>query len=129
LPDVDVAVLEAHAVYEDVDPNEPHIKYFWDVLRNRFSPQERCDFLQFVWARSRPPASSDGWDMPFKIQPGPRCQTPTDEQLCHSHSCFFSLSLPRYSSADVLEKKLRLSISCKEMDLDVRLTADQVWRQ
>merc|ERR1712232_44493 len=129
VPDVDIDLLQQCTEYdEDVSPSDPHIQSLWRVLKS-FSPMHRSRFLRFVWARSRLPATAMEFPQKFKIQApvgeGPR-EYP-DEWLPKAHTCFFSLSLPRYSSDAVMREKLMYAIhNCLEMDADFRLAENEM---
>jgi len=120
--DYDVDTLMKQTLYEDVSPSEPHIQYFWTVMKE-FSPAERTLFLQFAWARSKFPISGHTEARYFKLQgPPPNSHENPDNYLPVSHTCFFSVNLPRYSSITVMREKLLYAIThCKEMDNDFRL--------
>ena len=64
-------------------------------------------FLNFVSARSRLPATADAFDTPFKIQQavGDAKEHP-DKAMPQSSTCFFSLRLPKYSTKDIMRKKI-----------------------
>uniref|UniRef100_A0A6B2L8M4 HECT domain-containing protein n=1 Tax=Arcella intermedia TaxID=1963864 RepID=A0A6B2L8M4_9EUKA len=116
-PEINIAMLKERAIYEDVNPSEPHIDYFWQVLEE-FDTEKRCQFLQFVWARTRIPAS--GLSMNLKIQRS-RKDFP-DHFLPTTQTCFFSISLPTYSSIEVTRKQLLYAIThCADMDNDILL--------
>lgn len=132
--EVDVDLLQCMTEYDDdVSPDEPHMRMFWRVLHG-FSTLERSAFLRFVWARSRLPASPDDFKQKFKLQApagdGPKNRP--DEYLPKAHTCFFSLNLPKYSSAEVMRTKLLYAIHhCVEMDADFRLAESEMtgWDQ
>ncbi|KAH9194464.1 hypothetical protein AeNC1_003578 [Aphanomyces euteiches] len=126
---VDVSLLKQCTEYEDVDPNAPHIVAFWQVLEEMTS-DERTLFLRFVWARSRMPNSAKDFPMNFKLQAphdqGARSQP--DLYLPHAQTCFFSLSLPAYSTKDILRNKLLYAIqNSPNMDADVLLHHAEGW--
>lgn len=51
------------------------------------------------------------------------CETDVNKQLPKAHTCFFSLTLPRYTSEEALSDRLLYAIhNCQEMDADFRLT-------
>ncbi|RLO02001.1 hypothetical protein DYB28_001446 [Aphanomyces astaci] len=127
--EVDVALLKQCTEYEDVDPTSAHIVAFWQVLEE-FPPDDRTLFLLFVWARSRMPNSAKDFPMNFKIQAphdqGARSQP--DLYLPHAQTCFFSLSLPAYSTKAILKAKLLYAIqNSPNMDADVRLHNAEGW--
>lgn len=122
-PDVDVELLKRVTEYEFVSPSDPHIVAFWEVL-TEMSQEQRAAFVNFVSARSRLPSSADAFLMPLKIEApsGPARDKP-DAWLPKSSTCFMKLSLPKYSSKEVLRAKLLTAISHSwNMDADVRLT-------
>jgi hypothetical protein len=95
--------LQANTEYDDdVSPDEFYIQSLWRVLRS-FGPDDRAQFLRFVWARSRLPPTSADFHQKFKIQAavGDIAKDSPDTYLPKSHTCFFSLNLPKYSSDEV----------------------------
>lgn len=127
--EVDVELLKQCTEYEEVDENTPHIQYFWQVLEE-MSNEERTSFLRFVWARSRMPSSIKDFPMNFKIQAAhdQGARKNPDLYLPHAQTCFFSLSLPSYSSKQVLREKLLYAIqNSPNMDADVRLHNAEGW--
>jgi hypothetical protein len=100
-PDVDVDLLKRVTEYEGYSEADPVIQYFWEALRE-MNNSERRKFLQFVWARSRLPNRESDFDSPFKIQR----DSGGNDVLPSASTCFFSLSLPEYSSKEVLREKL-----------------------
>ena len=68
--------------------------------------------------------------MTFKLQaPSPSSRDQPDKYLPIAQTCFFSLSLPKYSSQEVMLEKLRYAISNTElMDADVYLRHADGWQ-
>lgn len=126
--DVDVDLLQQCTEYEEVNPTDPHIQYFWEVIRE-MRPDERTDFLRFVWARSRMPSTAKDFPMNFKLQAQQAgTESAPDLWLPHAQTCFFSLSLPRYTSKEILRSKLLFAIrNSPNMDADVRLHSAEGW--
>lgn len=117
-PDINVTDLRRHTRYGvSVDPNEPHIKLFWQVLES-FVPHERSQFLTFIWGRNRLPATEEEWaDQSMKIHT--LDTTTPDQHFPVSHTCFFSMEWPRYSSFSIARTKfLYAIINCTDMDMD-----------
>ena len=109
--EVDVEVLRRAAVYESVSPNDPHITFFWEALE-RMDSEERASFVNFCSGRSRLPSSASDFPMNFKLTaPPPHSESAPDNYLPIARTCFFTLSLPKYSSADLCLEKLRYAIS------------------
>jgi len=127
---VDIALLRQCTEYDDVDGESGLVKNFWSVLE-AFNNDERTSFLRFVWARSRLPTSVQDFPMNFKLQ-GPQGAAKeskdADAYLPHAQTCFFSLSLPAYSSLEVMREKLLYAINnSPNMDADVRLHSAEGW--
>jgi hypothetical protein len=113
-PDVSVDILKRNTEY-NVDEQSPHVKFLWEVLA-AFTPKERSLFLRFVWGRSRLPASCDF--RKFRIS-GMHPVGNIDHYLPVSHTCFFTLDLPAYTSRQVMHDKLLYAIThCRAIDLD-----------
>jgi len=111
-PDVDVDLLRRVAKYENYKEDDPVVVYFWEVLRE-MTTQQRKQFLQFVWARTRLPCKASEFDAPFKIIRDPKSSSLDDtanESLPSASTCFFSLTLPKYTTKEILRKKLLFAI-------------------
>eukprot|EP00954_Amorphochlora_amoebiformis_P016246 1273195-Amorphochlora_amoeboformis.AAC.1 len=94
----------------------------------------RQKFLQFVWGRSRLPNDDQDWTQNLRVasQIEPRIISITDLfpriiafqiSKCYnnngdgalplSHTCFFQIELPMYSTEDIMYKNLKLAVeSC-----------------
>ncbi|POM59214.1 HECT E3 ubiquitin ligase [Phytophthora palmivora] len=132
--EVDVKLLQDNTEYdEDLSPNDEFIQRFWRVLES-FESEDKRAFLRFVWARSRLPLGSAQFHQKFKIQAlassgtgdgnGTTATTGgwMDSQMPKSHTCFFALQLPRYSSDEICRVRLLYAVrNCVEMDGDFRL--------
>lgn len=128
-PGVDVDLLERNTEYDDdMSPSDAHIQSFWRVLR-AFDDRDRSQFLRFVWARSRLPSQAADFHQKFKIHSptGEGAREDPDQYLPKAHTCFFSINLPRYSSDEVMAKKLSYTMyNCIEMDADFRLADNEM---
>jgi len=125
---VDVAMLRQCTEYEDIQPDSEACTFFWRVLEE-MSQDERTLFLRFVWARSRMPASAQDFPMNFKLQgaQGAARERP-DDYLPSAQTCFFALTLPSYSSLEIMREKLLYAINnSPNMDADVRLHSAEGW--
>ncbi|OQS02636.1 HECT E3 ubiquitin ligase [Thraustotheca clavata] len=115
-PSIDVDLLCECTEYSCCEPTDPHVIWFWEVLRE-FSEESRRMFLKFVWGRIRLPRSKNEFGQYFKLQNNAR--EPADTYLPVSHTCFFSLELPRYSTKNILSKRLMYAIyNCQAIDGD-----------
>jgi hypothetical protein len=122
---IDIGRLRENVEYDDdVSPEDPHIKAFWDVLMFEFTEEEKSSFLRFAWARPTLPPRGMDFPQKLKIQSsvGDDSGGNADRYLPKAHTCFFSINLPRYSCKEVLAERLRYAINnCTEMDADFRL--------
>lgn len=125
-PEVDVDLLQRCTEYSGCNSSDTHVEWFWNVLRS-FTHEERSAFLRFVWGRARLPANDKEFPQLFKLQSfsmpssssASRRRRGIDDFLPVSHTCFFSLELPAYTSEAVLREKLRYAIyNCQEIDGD-----------
>jgi len=119
-PYLDLDFLKQHTTYTDnLTPSDPHVQYFWNSMQN-LKPENHADFLRFVWARSRLPKHLE---MNFKIQgPPPLAVQQPDKYLPTSQTCFFSISLPKYTSQETMTDRLLYAIKhCVDMDNDFRI--------
>merc|ERR1712232_1325136 len=108
---VDVDLLKLVVEYEGYNETDKVIINFWETLRE-FSDDERKQFLQFVWARNRLPLKESDFEAPFKIQRDSSSESKNvDQALPSASTCFFSLTLPEYSSKSVLKEKLLFAIN------------------
>jgi len=127
--DVSVDELKSNARYEGVEPDEPHIGYFWEALES-FDTRELSAFIEFCSGSARPPRGDNQHAAQcLKITPPPPgADEHPDDYLPLSQTCFFSLSLPRYSSATVCARKLRYaSENARLMDADFLMRHSEGW--
>ena len=71
----------------------------WQVLTG-FTSEQRSQFLTFIWGRNRLPLTDEEWGeqcMKIHTLENPR----PDGHFPVSHTCFFSMEWPRYSSVEV----------------------------
>jgi hypothetical protein len=113
--DVDVDILKENTDYEGCGLSDQHIQYFWEVLKE-FSQIERSLFLKFVWGRKRLPSGKDWRHMKVtRYNPS----GPVNNYMPISHTCFFTLDLPAYTSKEAMRQKLTYAIThCTAIDLD-----------
>jgi len=120
-PVIDVALLESMTSYQSCSSSDEHIRNFWKVMED-YSEDEKSAFLRFTWGRSRLPLTKEGFSRKLKIEsftPRGRSTATQDESLPVSHTCFFSLELPRYSTIEILREKLTYAImNCVAIDVD-----------
>ncbi|KAJ1169518.1 hypothetical protein NDU88_001411 [Pleurodeles waltl] len=110
-PEITVEALKKLTRFEDLEPTDTRVQYFWEALNN-FTNEDRSRFLRFVTGRSRLPA-------PIYIYPDKSGSEVTDN-LPESSTCSSTLILPNYASAKVCEEKLRYAAyNCVAIDTDM----------
>jgi len=113
--DVNVDILKENTDYEGCGLSDQHIQYFWEVLKE-FSQLERSLYLKFVWGRSRLPSGKD-WRHMKVTRYNPN--GPVNNYMPVSHTCFFTLDLPAYTTKEAMRQKLLYAIThCTAIDLD-----------
>ena len=114
-PDINLDLFMKNTEYDGIERGAPCVGFFWEVLRE-FTPQQRSLFLRFVWGRSRLPASGDFRKFKLtRLNKGGNI----DDYLPVSHTCFFQLDLPAYSTKEIMKDKLLYAIThCQAIDLD-----------
>jgi hypothetical protein len=117
--DIDINVLKKATVYDGVNPTDRHIQMFWSVIE-KMSQDELSKLINFCSGRSRLPDAAADFTMKFKlIAPPPSSQQKPDEYLPIAQTCFFSLSIPEYTTEEIATSKLKYAISNTElMDAD-----------
>jgi hypothetical protein len=125
--DVDVDLLQSVAEYEGYTQDDAVIGYFWQVLREA-TTADRRSFLQYVWARSRLPLRVADFESPFKIlKDSTNTGDKADQALPSASTCFFSLTLPEYSSVDILKEKLMYAIhNVTTMETDFQTNSSEI---
>ena len=64
--------------------------------------EEQSQLINFCSGRSRLPAAVSDYPMSFKLTaPPPRSKARPDDYLPIAQTCFFSLSIPEYTSLEV----------------------------
>jgi hypothetical protein len=106
-PGFDVELLRRHTHFQAYNARSSMARWIFRALAS-FTDQERERFLQFSWGRSRLPNSDDaGWTHRFTLSRG----AGGDESLPSSHTCFFSVEFPAYSSYEVLRRNLSTAMT------------------
>eukprot|EP01038_Epipyxis_sp_PR26KG_P005374 gene5374-7452_t len=99
--EVDIETLKKATVYEGVNPTDSHITYFWSAL-DQLDRDDKAAFVNFCSGRSRLPSSAADYQMSFKLtSPPPHSEKHPDNYLPIARTCFFTLSLPKYSSIEL----------------------------
>ena len=118
MTDKQIDLLYKMTDYSGCSKTDPHIKFFWKILRERFNNEQRVKFLIFVWGRSRLPVTEDDFEKKFTINMH-HSSGSADMYFPIAHTCFFSVDMPAYSSLDVMYQKLLWAMNnCTSIDAD-----------
>mmetsp|Transcript_7887 Transcript_7887/g.7758 ORF Transcript_7887/g.7758 Transcript_7887/m.7758 type:complete len:270 (-) Transcript_7887:37-846(-) len=121
---IDIEILKANTDYEGCTATDPHILLFWESLTEMI-PKERTLFLKFVWGRSKLPSGRD-WKHMKITRYNPPGQV--NNYLPISHTCFFTIDLPPYTTKEAMKSKLLYAVThCTDIDLDG--TASGGWEE
>lgn len=126
-PDIDVDLLKSVVEYEGYNEDDKVIEYFWETLREVTSDDRRA-FLRYVWARCRLPLRASDFDAAFKIQKDQiNVEERADQALPSASTCFFCLTLPEYSSVEILKQKLMFAIhNVTTMETDFQTNSAEI---
>ncbi|CAF1248084.1 unnamed protein product [Rotaria sordida] len=119
--EIDVLLLKRNTIYHgDCNENSPHIQRFWIVLGEMFDETQKKLFLRFVWGRTTLPRQDKDFTSKFRIQTiFPNDNQVADKMLPRSHTCFFTLDLPEYSTTDIMYERLNYAFTnCPSIDGD-----------
>ena len=102
---LDINELRRATTYDGYDPSSKYIQNFWRLVSS-WPEDKQKQLVKFVTASERIPAGG-AKNLTFRIQK----YTPANmEYLPTSSTCFGILSLPKYSSMEVLDRKLGLAL-------------------
>ena len=91
-----------------------YILFVYSVLED-LSHEERSMFVRFCWGRSRLPLTLEGFSQKFTIKV--LSSSPADAYFPVSHTCNFSLDLPRYTTLEAAREKMKYAIlNCQNID-------------
>lgn len=109
---LDLEKLKQISTYDGASSTDPHIKIFWEVMES-FNDEERSLYLKFVWGRARLPANTS---QNHKIVSMTYVQNAC---LPVSHTCFFTLDMPRYPTFEIARDRILFAIRfCGDIDAD-----------
>jgi hypothetical protein len=111
---IDVTLLREATDYRGYSSDDATVRLFWETLES-FSQDDRARFLKFVWGRTTLPLRVSEFSQRFRLE-----RAGMDERhLPVAHTCFFSLDLPPYSTAETMRKRLEYAIyNCTAIDGD-----------
>ncbi|GMF20684.1 unnamed protein product [Phytophthora lilii] len=106
---IDIDDWERHTVYGGgYHPSQPIIHWFWEIVREDFTAEDRAALLKFITSCSRQPLLGF-----LKLAPQiciHQVRVEDDERLPSSATCMNLLKLPAYSNKESMRKKLLYAI-------------------
>ncbi|EGG21935.1 putative E3 ubiquitin-protein ligase [Cavenderia fasciculata] len=113
LPEIDIDDLKSNTEYTGYTAESPQINWFWNVVAEKLSNEEKALLLQFVTGTTKVPLDGFkalvGMSGPQKFQihriRGNSHRLPT------AHTCFNQIDIPEYDTQDQLEKMLKIAIT------------------
>ena len=117
--EISVEALKSITDYDCCSHDNEHIVRFWRVFED-FTNEQRSMFLKFVWGRSRLPIAERLKDQRFEIYlMGKNEYKDHNLNFPQSHTCYFKLDLPRYTTDEACKAKILYAITaCGEIDTD-----------
>jgi len=109
---IDVGILKRHTKYSGVSSDAKHIQLFWEMFEE-FNQEQRRNFIRFCWAQERLPANDAEFERTktrFQIKASTRSGVSPDTLLPSADTCFFNLTLPEYSTKEIMMKKILYAI-------------------
>ena len=114
--ELNLKLLKSVTNYCGYSADSDIVQWLWEALEH-FSPEDQGLFLRFVSGKTRLPHTAADFSHQFEIHSLSR--PVADQSLPIAATCFFKLSLPSYSSKEILEKKLLFAIRhCSLIDTD-----------
>jgi len=131
---IDVGLLKQNSrLAAGYSEDDPVIKWFWEVV-TEFPEAERRKLICFCFAQYTIPRNEEfeRRGLRFQIKPtmeGPgsnRRESKADQdlRLPRADTCFFNFELPRYSSKEVMKKKILKALHMDNMSLNAEAEPD-----
>ncbi|MED6195229.1 hypothetical protein PIB30_036018 [Stylosanthes scabra] len=101
---ISVKDWKAHTEYQGYQETDPQISWFWEVLGRMTDEQRRV--LLYFWTSVKylPVEGFRGLASSLSIYRSPE----HDDHLPSSHTCFYRLCLPAYSTIAIMQDRLRV---------------------
>jgi hypothetical protein len=104
---IDIAYLKENTTFRaPMTADLPVVTYLFEALES-FTQAQRKQFLRFVWGRNRLPYNAADFTQKFQVWDGGR----NSNALPITHTCFFSIELPHYTSVEQLRTKILFAIT------------------
>jgi len=120
--EIDIDALQAHTDYSSpMSADSIQVKWLFDILKNKFTNEQRKKFVKFVSASERLPSSEHDWNHPrtrFLLKNAYGSTDRPDDILPHAETCFLALQIPQYSSYEIMHDRLLTAISTADAMMD-----------
>jgi E3 ubiquitin-protein ligase HERC1 len=81
-----------------------------------FTQEERAKYLQFIWGRNKLPSDCSNLEYKHQLR---YYSSHTTDKLPLTHTCFFQIDIPPYSSYEIMVARFKTAIEfCGEIDTD-----------
>ena len=113
---IDLNLLKKHTEYaKGYTKDSLVIQNFWLVL-HEFNQEQLARFIKFCYASERLPLTDQAFDSHPRIRMliKPSHHKNPDSQLPHAETCFFNITLPAYSSIEIMRERLLLLINISD---------------
>jgi len=105
LPQINTADWRQHAVVVGCrsESSKKQIEWFWEIMEQDFTHEQRGQILQFVTGSAQVPLTFRYYNPPFTIALIPLLP---EDSLPYGHTCFNRIDLPVYSSKEKMMQGL-----------------------
>jgi E3 ubiquitin-protein ligase HERC2 len=102
---LDLTLLKSQTRYSGIKKGSVEMTWFWEIMEE-LDASMHASFLRFVWGRTRLPLTAAGFTDRFQID----IESRDERRIPTAATCFFKLSMPKYSSKEIMRKKLIVAI-------------------
>ena len=92
--------------YKNCKKDDKEVKWLFEILES-MKKEVQSGFLRFVWGCSQLPLTEEGFSTKFEIVLSNRLDS---NRLPETHTCFFSIELPKYATKEIMMNKLHCAI-------------------
>ena len=121
---IDLDMLKRHTEYcPPLTIESSQVKFFWQALET-FNQDDLRKFIKFAYAQESLPLTDAEFDMHPKIRMYIKpiltsAEINPDSLMPKSDTCFFNISIPNYSTLDIMINRLLIAINCSDMSGDM----------
>ena len=101
---MNIELLKKKTKYTNCKKDDKEVKWLFEILES-MKKEMQSGFLRFVWGCSQLPLTEDGFSRKFEI-----VMKSDSNDLPKTHTCFFSIELPKYATKEIMMNKLHCAI-------------------